>query len=394
MVRVMDSIKLISKLDRLSRRMFIFGFYRTYTFIECSIYRFINRKSTTPIRYLSDEFTNHVGHIAVGIGVRAKMQQLNRSVHQYEIIKNYDMPHNILLDYFSFPSRYLTTVDKEFLLRKNWQSVERIGAVYSIDGAQSLYQSISKTETAWEANGKPPLLKMKDEHCETAYAFLSSFGFSQMDKFVAIHVRHSLDTYSQGRNTNIKEFEEVIRKITSSGKWVIRLGDELMPKLSEMEGLIDLTQISSRPKEVDLFALAICEFMIGTQSGPSTVPQLFGKPVIWSNATAIGIIPWFSKTLVLPKLIWDAKQKHKFEMLELLDSRFSKSDEIPSFFRGRYKWIDNQAEDILKAIDELTSNRSIENQSLQLLFDEKRRRIVDYRAPDISPNFLLKSITL
>jgi len=382
----------LNQLNRLSRWAFIFGLYRTCIFIECAIYGCMNRKSNTLIHYLSDEFTKHIGHIAVGIGIRAKMAQMNKSIYQYEIIKDSNLPNSILLDYFAFPSRRMTTADKKFILNKHWRNVERIGAVSSIDGTQSLYQAISQTESAWEANGKPPLLKIEDNHCEIAYAFLSSFGFSPMDKFVTIHVRHSLDIHSQGRNADIEEFVKVIHKITSSGKWVIRLGDEFMPRLGEIEGLIDLTQIKFRPEAVDLFALATCEFMIGTQSGPSTVPQLFGKPVIWSNATALGIIPWLSKTLVLPKLIWDAKKKHKFEILELLDSRLSKSDEIPPFYRDRYKWIDSQAEDILKAIDELTSNRTVQDQSLQFLFDEKRRGIVDYRAPDISPNFLRNNL--
>jgi putative glycosyltransferase (TIGR04372 family) len=352
----------------------------------------MNRKSDISTHYLSDEFTKHIGHIAVGVGIRAKMARLNRSIYQYEIIKDSNLSNCILLDYFDFPSRRVHTVDKKFLLRKHWRNVERIGAVSSTYGIQSLYQAISQTESVWEANRMPPLLKLEHNHCEIANSFLSSFGFSPTDKFVTIHVRDSPDIHTQGRNANIEEFVEVIRKITSSGKWVVRLGDQLMPKLRQIEGLIDLTQISSRPKEVDLFALATCEFMIGTQSGPSTVPQFFGRPVIWSNATALGIIPWFSRTLVLPKLIWDAKKKHKFEILELLDSKFSKSDEIPRLYRDRYKWVDNKAEDIIKAIDELLSNRTVQEQSLQQIFDENRRRIVDYRAPDISPSFLLKSL--
>ena len=382
----------LNQLNRLSRWAYIFGLYRTSIFIECAIYGSMNRKSEKLIHYLSDEFTKHVGHIAVGIGVRAKMAQLNRSIYQYEIIKDSNLPNNILLDYFAFPSRRVTIVDKKFMLQKDWRNVERIGAVSSIDGPQSLYQAISQTESSWDASGMPPLLKLEDNHCEIANSFLSSFGFSPKDKFVTLHVRDNPDPHTQGRNANIEEFMEVIRKITSSGKWVIRLGDELMPKLKEMEGLIDLTQINSRPGEVDLFAFATCEFMIGTQSGPSTVPQLFGRPVIWTNATALGIIPWFSRTLVLPKLVWDTKKKHKFEILELLDSKFSKSDEIPSLYRNRYKWIDNQAEDILRAIDELTSKRTVQEQSLQAIFDEARLQIIDYRAPDISPSFLLKSL--
>ena len=98
----------LNQLNRLSRWAYIFGLYRTAIFIECAIYGFMNRKSDKLIHYLSDEFTKHVGHIAVGIGVRAKMAQLNRSIYQYEIIKDSNLPNNILLDYFAFPSRRVT----------------------------------------------------------------------------------------------------------------------------------------------------------------------------------------------------------------------------------------------------------------------------------------------
>ncbi len=117
-------------------------------------------------------------------------------------------------------------------------------------------------------------------------------GMSEGDWYVCLHVRESGFRNDEGRrdyrNSNINNYIKAISEITSRGGWVIRMGDETMLRLPEMERVIDYPFTSYKSDLNDLLLIKYCLFYLGTQSGILDVANLFFKNVLITNMVTWG----------------------------------------------------------------------------------------------------------
>ena len=58
------------------------------------------------------------------------------------------------------------------------------------------------------------------------------------------------------------------------GGWVIRIGDSNLSPLPALANFFDYCRSEMRADWMDIFLLANCRFMLGTNSGPCFVPAL------------------------------------------------------------------------------------------------------------------------
>jgi putative glycosyltransferase (TIGR04372 family) len=177
------------------------------------------------------------------------------------------------------------------------------------DGTTAYFWELaSETHRRWHAEGREPLLKLPPEIAARGRALLKSVGIPEDAWFVALHLRDSrwkgLTAGMHGiRNVDPATYLPAIGEITARGGWVIRIGDADSLSMPPLGDLFDYCRSEMRADWMDIFLLASCRFMLGTNSGPCFVPPLYGVPVVLTNWLPPGMRPWHASDIFVPKLL-------------------------------------------------------------------------------------------
>src|SRR5262249_29541331 len=139
-------------------------------------------------------------------------------------------------------------------------------------------------ETAWKEHGKPALFSLSDEERKLfRQRMAQAYGLPEDAWFVLVHVRepgfhaHWHAHHAGHRNAEIKAYSEVFDFVLSKGGWVIRGGDSSMRPLTPRERVIDYAASTQKHPAIDIYLCAECAYFIGTNSGFSLIPPVFGK---------------------------------------------------------------------------------------------------------------------
>ena len=187
--------------------------------------------------------------------------------------------------------------------------------------------------------------------------------------------------------------------ILKLGGWVIRIGAEEAPFLDvKHERYIDYANLGIHDSRLDIFFLAESKFLIGSSSGPNTVPALFGKPMLWTNATGICSQVYFSKTIVIPKLVRNIQKNKTLNFEELLtsDTDLGNFDDFPAEILANYHYIENTSDEILNGVKEMfemLGDHTSLNSDLtdeQLIYWELQKNLGHKIVNPLSPYFATK----
>lgn len=132
---------------------------------------------------------------------------------------------------------------------------------------------------------------------------------------------------------------------------MIRMGNPLMPRLPDTEGVIDYAHSPLRSQRFDVFLFAACRFFIGTDSGPLCVPPTFGVPLLATNWSVIGRHPFLRKSLLLPKRYVHRATGADLCVREQLESSVGWSEN--SRVEASVIEQNNSAEELVEAVDEI-----------------------------------------
>jgi putative glycosyltransferase (TIGR04372 family) len=177
------------------------------------------------------------------------------------------------------------------------------------DGTTAYFWELaSKIHRRWHTEGRRPLLKLPPEIAARGRALLQSVGIPEEAWFVVLHLRDSrwkgLAAGMHGiRNVDPATYLGAIAEITGRGGWVIRIGDADSLPLPPLANFFDYCRSEIRADWMDIFLLASCRFMLGTNSGPCFVPPLYGNPVVLTNWLPPGMRPWHASDIFVPKLL-------------------------------------------------------------------------------------------
>lgn len=200
-------------------------------------------------------------------------------------------------------------------------------------------------------------LKLPAEYSVAARSELESLGLPRNAKFVALHVRESINE-ADPRTQPLDSFLDAIHEITSQGFWVIRIGDSKMRKLPGSKMVVDLVGAIGCGANLHTYVLANCLFFLGTASGPSWVSRLYGRPSLLTNLNCIGIQANRAPkgSLHIPKRYLD-KDKHELSLSELYSTGLAFGElSLKELSKRGISQIDNSPREILEATKEILSN--------------------------------------
>lgn len=256
-------------------------------------------------------------------------------------------------------------------------------------------------QRAWEAEGREPLLRLKDEHREKGWEILGKLGVPQGAWIVCLHVResgfHDEDVpWSRNlyRNADITTYIPAMMAIAAQGGWVVRIGDRSMRPLPNLPNVVDVALSEFREDWLDLFCIAESRFYLGMATGPASVPVNFGTPVVGTNWFHLGPWPYAKDDLFIHKML---RRKDNGQLLSLGDSlhgaMFGAME--PMFLEALgVEPVDNTAEDILDVVVEMmqrldgTIVYDEEDEALQAAWQAQGDPLSVGAAPRVGRDFL------
>ncbi len=188
---------------------------------------------------------------------------------------------------------------------------------------------------------------------------LKKYNINLSKKFVLLHVRDSsLKPFDNERyrDVDVNSFSSLIDYLISKGYQVVRAGNYKMKKCEFEDKIIDLTQIDILPKDkeiIDVYLAAYCDYMVGTCSGFSALPGMFGKKILSTNMAPYSHALSANTGLSMPKLYRFKKKNELMNLYEICLSNFDlfRYDKYYKF--NDIEVVDNSSNEILEAFKDL-----------------------------------------
>ncbi|MEG4272830.1 MULTISPECIES: TIGR04372 family glycosyltransferase [unclassified Microcoleus] len=368
--------------------------------------------SSLGIRFLDpNSWLLALGHICC-LDIYLKMGILGWRPKQKTMMlvdKNTKVPNRALLNYWK---PYIDFISAPSQIPISASLVDYVTDFYWAATLPSGKTLMNSTQTAamvyqqWEAEKRPPLLSLSDSDAEGGWDCLQKLGMPKNAWFISLHVRESgfhinwNKVHPATRDADINSYLLAIQSITERGGWVIRMGDSTMKPLPKMDKLIDYAHSEFKSDWMDIFLCASCKFLIGTSSGMSWLPPIFGIPCALTNWIPIGLPPSFPKNIFIPKLYYLEEEKRYLTFVEIFSSPIIYA-EFRKYYDSRgLTVVDNTADEINDVVLEMLNyqegkiNYSREDDSLQEKFHTLATTYGSYRGSRIGQAFLKKYANL
>ncbi|SDG39077.1 TIGR04372 family glycosyltransferase [Roseospirillum parvum] len=134
-------------------------------------------------------------------------------------------------------------------------------------------------------DGLTERLAIPPAQAEAAHDILRRLGVPDDARLVTLHVREANPGQAH-RNSSINQFLPALETLLANDYWIIRLGRRPMPMLVHpSHRIIDLPYCPLYDPVLDAYAVWRSEFMVVTDSGPSSLGWFFHKPLLILNGT-------------------------------------------------------------------------------------------------------------
>ena len=212
----------------------------------------------------------------------------------------------------------------------------------------------------WDQRGYAPIVGIDDdERRQSRLTMKGLLGLPEDAWYVVLHVREAgyhLSWHQKNpgtRNADITTYQKAIDYIIEQGGWVVRAGDQSMQRFPKQDRVIDYATTPQKSPDLDISLCANCEYFIGTNSGFSLVPGVFGKRSLLTNWSPMAIPNWYKNDIFVPKKIWHKKQKRFLSAEEMMQSIGGWSQFKKDFDLSDLKVVDNSPEELLAATLEM-----------------------------------------
>jgi putative glycosyltransferase (TIGR04372 family) len=338
--------------------------------------------SDSPYRLLDKTWIPAIGHVAF-LDTYIKTVQLGWLPNKESMLVYDEASPPAGWPLFKFLSKHITIVptnisvdekvdlllfgDDVFLLPETSRSRRRAALSHSFwygpDGNARIrwYGPLgAAVEAAWKAEKHPPLFSLSPEERTIFRKRMAQiYGLPEDAWFVLLHVREpgfhaSWHKHHAGtRNADIQSYLSIVDFVISQGGWVVRGGDPSMTPFSPHERVIDYATSPNRSPEMDIYLCAECAYFVGTNSGYSLVPPIFGKRCALTNWSPVGIPNWYLDDIYIPKLVRKVSEDRYLTYAEMYDSFVGWSQFARDFEKSDFVIEENSAEDLREAVEEL-----------------------------------------
>jgi putative glycosyltransferase (TIGR04372 family) len=345
-----------------------------------------------PTFLVGKSITGVFGHLATFSTVIIKNQIMERVRSPYVIfsnsnasnshfIRSYMAQHIPILNFEDGTNNFL-----EELLKKFEVDIQ----ILFVNGEWlPLEIATNQVEYRWTKEKKDkPLFHLLTSDKTKGYRYLRNLGYGTNDWFVVLHMRNNIK-YDLHRNVDPKTYNLAINEIVSRGGWVFVIGEsESSNALLQHSRVINYGTSKDRSEEIDIFLLSEARFMIGCSSGPLDLPPLFGRPVLWTNASRFGVNIFRPNSFALPKLIVSEQLKDA-SFKEFLHQGYFDVDHIRENSKA-IEFRENSEHDILNGVkDMLEANfKRGTNKVQDVISQELRFRGFSPTTP-VAPSFAL-----
>jgi putative glycosyltransferase (TIGR04372 family) len=331
------------------------------------------------LRLLS-EFPTGIGHMAL-LDNYAKMSILGRrSKAKPILLVRPGVANQAYLDYFReyLPIQISDPVAFSLLSPLAKYLEDHVTAVLDASGKQIYdpYTVEASIQSRWEAEGRGPLLTLKDEDQKRGQECLERLGVPAGAWFAAVHVRGGREKERSARDADITTYRLAMEEIVARGGWVIRMGDQSMEPLHPMPHVVDYALSDLRRDWMDVFLWARCRFFIGCLSGPLMVPFTFGVPGVIANWSSLATRLWFKQDIYIFKLHWSVAEARYLSIAEVSSSALASAESSKYLKEKGIKLIDNTPEEIRDLVVEMMDrldgklNYTEEDERMQKKFNQ------------------------
>ncbi len=265
----------------------------------------------------------------------------------------------------------------------------------------------AEVERAWKAEGRAPLLCIDaQEDSSTREKLSKAFGLPHDAWFVCLHMRESgfhaewAKKHPGTRDVQLESYQKVVDFIVDQGGWVVRMGDKSMTPLAPQDHVVDYAVHPQKSFELDVLLCGLCAYYVGTNSGLSLIPPIFGKRCALTNWSPIGIPNWYQDDFYIPKLVHNVRENRFQTFPEMFASKTGWSQWKRDFSSDTFVLLDNEPDDlvdIVKDVHEAVFDQALlcpEYERLAARFEKISISGGGFAGSRIAPRFIKKYSSL
>lgn len=214
-----------------------------------------------------------------------------------------------------------------------------------------------------------PLFVLSEEEEKKASEKLMTIGFEPDKDFVCFYGRDfAYDVIvreqeartklplADNRNADIKTYIGAMKKVVDNGYSSIKVGSHSYTKIDNISGVIDYTHSGIRSDFLDIYLLSKCKLFVGSDSGLSSVPIFFRRPLFIPNA--LSVIEFYvfmtPESMCIPKKLYSYKLNRYLYFSEMFNLLINGRENMRDKIRvGELKYIDNTEMEITNSTQEM-----------------------------------------
>lgn len=203
------------------------------------------------------------------------------------------------------------------------------------------------------APSSAPFIQLDDSVSTHARQMLRTIGLPFDAKYVCVHNRTSVYSYTQGRlddfgqdyrNCSIEKYHAAISYLIERGFYVVRVGERTRDVPAHSPGYVDYANSELKSDLLDVYLLTHCSLFLGNSSGLFCLPLLNNIPVALANVAPMSHSILMKNTLTIPKLY--RKDDRLLSFRECLDIDKGTLRSGSSYVKNYVELIENTEDEI------------------------------------------------
>jgi putative glycosyltransferase (TIGR04372 family) len=230
-----------------------------------------------------------------------------------------------------------------------------------------------------------PHLSFTKEEEEKGKNLLSKMGINKDDKFVCLIVRDSTYLNNQIKNGNweyhnyrdcdVLNYKLASEYLAKQGYFVIRMGAIVKDKfLTNSIKIIDYATNGMRTDFMDIYLGAKCLFCISSSLGWDSIPEIFKKPIIYTNILPFGYLRTANANSInLSKQLIYKKNGTELTLSQIFENKLEFATHTNDYISKGIELRENSPEEILDMVIEMEKRLNsdwIEDNNDKLLQDK------------------------